>query len=213
MTHAPHRPSRSTPRARGRRAGFSMIELLIALSISAMLLSACMVALDSSFKSYEMTTESASTHVVSRMVMHRALAMVRGGEEFGPYPVGVVTPTKITSTYVEFVSAKDEATQYRQITRLEKEPDIAAGTGFFRLMYKRWEYSAGAQTSFVEYPLIRNLRAANFTLEFDRGPRLRRCTIDLTIKPDDDQAVAVSSDLEAPVLRLIASASPRRLDE
>lgn len=197
----------------GSRPGFSMVELLIALSISAMLLSACMVALDSSFKSYELTTESASTHVVSRMVMHRALAMVRGGEEFGPYPVGVIVPTKITSDYVEFVSAKDAATQFRQITRLEKEPDAAAGNGFFRLMYKRWEYLGGAQTSFVEYPLIRNLRAANFTLEYDRGPRLRRCTIDLTVKPDDDQAMAVASDLEAPVIRLIASASPRRLDE
>jgi hypothetical protein len=139
--------------------------------------------------------------------------MIRGGEEFGPYPVGIVIPTRITSDYVEFVSLKDEATQFRQVTRLEKEPDPAAGTGFFRLMYKRWEYSAGTQTSFVDYPLIRNLRAATFTLEYDRGPRLRRCTIDIMVKPDDDQAMAVASDLEPPVIRLIASASPRRLDE
>ncbi|MFM9996964.1 MAG: PilW family protein [Phycisphaerales bacterium] len=198
-------------RSRVRRA-FSMIELLIALSISGMLLSACLVALDSSFKSYEVTTESASTHVVSRMVMHRALAMIRSGESFGPYPVGVIVPTKITSDYIEFVTARNDAAAYRQITRLEKVADGVAGVGFFQLMYKRWEYTGAAQTSFVEYPLIRNLRAATFTLEYDRGPKLRRATVDLTIKPDDDQAVAVSSALEANVIRLIASASPRRLD-
>lgn len=195
------------------RRAFSMIELLIALTISGMLLTACLVALDSSFKSYEVTTESASTHVVSRMVMSRALAMIRSGEQFGPYPVGVVTPTKVTSDYLEFVTAKNEATGYRQITRLEKVADGVTGNGFYQLMYKRWEYVGATQASFVEYPLIRNLRAATFTLEYDRGPRLRRATIDITVKPDDDQAVAVASDLEAPVLRLIASTTPRRLDE
>lgn len=199
------------PRRIGR-AGFSMIELLIALSISGMLLSACLVALDASFKSYEVTTESASTHVVSRMVMYRALAMIRSGEEFGPYPIGVLTPTKITSDYVEFVSKEDPGTAFKQITRLEKVPDGPVGNGFYQLMYKRWDYLNGVQQQYVEYPLIRNLRAATFTLEYDRGPKLRRATIDMTIKPDDDTAVALSTDLEAKPIRLIASTSPRRLD-
>lgn len=193
--------------------GFSIVELMIALSISALLLTACLVALDSSFKSYESTTESASTHVVSRMVMHRALAMIRSGEEFGPYPVGVLNPTQINSEYVEFVSFKDDALGQRQVTRLERVPDLAAGANMFQLVFKRWDYLNGAQVGYVEYPLIRNLLAANFTLEYDRGPRLRRATIDLTIRPDDDQAVAIATDVEAPVLRLVASTSPRRLDE
>ncbi len=203
------------PRRIGR-AGFSMIELLIALSISSMLLSACLVALDASFKSYEITTESASTHVVSRMVMYRSLAMIRSGEEFGPYPMGVLTPTKITSDYIEFVTAKDDGTGYKQITRLEKVPDGAVGLGLYQLMYKRWEFVNGVPIpgSYVEYPLIRNLRAAQFTLEYDRGPVLRRATVDLTVKPDDNDTgdIQIASDLEAPVIRLIASTSPRRLD-
>jgi prepilin-type N-terminal cleavage/methylation domain-containing protein len=193
-----------------RRRGFSVIELLIALTISAMLMTACLVALDSSFKSYEVTTEGASTHVVSRMVMHRALAMIRAGEQFGPYPLGVLVPTKITSDYVEFVSLDDPVNELRQITRLEKASDPE--TGLWQLYYKRWDYEGGAQTGFVEYPLIRNLKAAQFTLEYDRGPRLLRATIDLTIKPDDEQSIALGTDLEAPVLRLIASTSPRKLE-
>ncbi len=201
------------PRHIGRMGhGFSMIELLIALSISGMLLSACLVALDASFKSYEVTSESASTHVVSRMVMYRALAMIRSGEQFGPYPLGVLVPTKITSDYVEFLSLEDEATGTRHITRLEKVPDGAVGNGFYQLMYKRWEYVGNDPPTFLEYPLIKNLRAATFTLEYDRGPKLRRATIDLTIKPDDIEATAIESTLDAPVIRLIASTSPRRLD-
>jgi prepilin-type N-terminal cleavage/methylation domain-containing protein len=195
------------------RRAFSLVEMLIALTISAMLLTACMVALDTSFKAYETTTESASTHVVSRMVMYRALAMIRSGEEFGPYPVGVLKPTQIDSAYIEFVSFKDDATGRRQVTRLERVADPAAGAAMFQLMFKRWDYLNGTQVGFVQYPIIRNLLAANFTLEYDRGPRLRRATIDMTVKPDDDQAVAVSSTMEPPVLRLVASTSPRRLDE
>ena len=113
------------PTARVARRAFSMVEMLIALTISSLLLSACLVALDTSFKAYETTTESASTHVVSRLVMHRVMAMIRQGEEFGPYPLGVVTPTKIETAYIEFVSLEDDATGQRQVTRIEKAADTA----------------------------------------------------------------------------------------
>ncbi len=186
--------------------------MLIALSISGMLLSACLVALDASFKAYEVTTEGASTHVVSRMVMYRSLAMIRSGVEFGPYPVGILVPTKIESDYVEFVSLQDDAAGVRQVTRLEKVEDGVVGSGMYQLMYKRWDYLNGVQNGFFEYPLIKNLKAAKFTLEYDRGPRLRRATIDLTVKPDDEQSLSVETQIEAPVLRLIASTSPRRLN-
>ena len=197
---------------RARRA-FSMVELLIALTISAMLLTACMVALDASFKAYETTTDSASTHVVSRMVMYRALAMIRGGQEFGPYPVGIIRPTRIDSNYVEFVSFQDDATGQRQVTRLEREADPAAGAGMFKLTFKRWDYVNGTQVNQVEYPILRNLLAANFELLYDRGARLVQATIDMTVRPDDDQATKIEAELETPVLRLIASTSPRRLVE
>jgi hypothetical protein len=190
-----------------------MVELLIALTISAMLLTACMVALDASFKAYETTTDSASTHVVTRMVMYRALAMIRGGQEFGPYPVGVIKPTRIDSNYVEFVSFEDESTGERQVTRLEREADPTAGAGMFKLMFKRWDYLNGAEINHVEYPILRNLLAANFELEYDRGARLMQATIDMTVRPDDDDATKVDSQLENPVLRLVASTSPRRLVE
>jgi hypothetical protein len=191
-----------------------MVEMLIALTISSLLLTACLVALDSSFKSYEATTESASTHVVSRLVMHRLMAMIRQGEEFGPYPLGVVTPTKIESAYLEFVSLNDTATGQRQVTRMEKVEDTN-NPGTYVLQYKRWDYTNGTLTNSFSHPMIRNLKDAKFTLEYDIGPRLLRATVDMTIQPDDvrTNVTALASDLQTPVLRLVASASPRKLEE
>ena len=201
------------PTARVRRRAFSMVEMLIALTISSLLLSACLVALDTSFKAYETTTESGSKHVVSRLVMHRVMAMIRQGEEFGPYPLGVVTPTKIETSYIEFVSLQDDTTGQRQVTRIEKAADTAV-PGTFQLQYRRWDYQNNTLVQTFTYPLIRNLKEAKFTLEYDIGPKLMRATVDLTIKPDDanTNTTAMSTDLQAPTLRLVASASPRRLD-
>ena len=198
----------------GVRRAFSMVEMLIALMISSLLLTACLVALDSSFKSYEATTDAASTHVVSRLVMHRMMAMIRQGEEFGPYPLNVLVPTKVDSTYLEFVSYQNTATGQRQVTRIERADDPQAA-GAYLLNYRRWDYLNGVLQATFTYPLIRNLKEAHFTLEYDIGPRLTRATVDLAIKPDDVSTVAtnIHTELQSPVLRLVASATPRRLDE
>jgi Tfp pilus assembly protein PilW len=197
------------------RPGFSVVELLIALTICSMLLGACLVALDSTFKCYEATTESASTHVVSRLVMTRVTSMIRQGTQFGPYPPGVIIPTQIESDFIEFVSFEDSDTGQRQVTKLEKLPD-STNPGGFVLQFSRVDYLNGTITGQFSYPLIRNLKDAKFTLEYDVGPRLLQATVDLAIKPDDNQsnaAVSLHTDLAAnPVLRLIASTSPRRLD-
>ncbi len=200
--------------ARSARRAFSVIELLIALMISSMLLTACLVALDSSFKSYEQTTESASTHVVSRLVMHRMLGMIRQGEEFGPYPLGVLSPTLIDSDYIEFVSFQDESTGQRQVTRLSKVAD-ANISGMFVLNYQRQDFVNGTLENQFNYPLVRNLRDAKFSLEYDIGPRLLQATIDLTIQPEDGSTdpTHIHGGIGGDVLRLIASTSPRRLDE
>lgn len=54
--------------------------MLIALAISAMVLTAVMSALNYSFKAYQNTTESVSTHVVARNAMARITAMIRVSE-------------------------------------------------------------------------------------------------------------------------------------
>jgi len=204
-----------TRRTTIRRRAFSMVELLIALTISSMLLSACLVALDGSFKSYERTTEAASTHVVSRLVMHRILGMIRQGEEFGPYPMDVISTPRIQSNYLEFVSEQDPNTaSTRTITRLERVADPVKSSTY-RLQYTKTKFVNGTQTSQDQGYLIRNLRDATFTMEYDVGPRMLRATVDLTILPDDTttNSASIAVAVEGDVLRLVASASPRRLDQ
>ncbi len=193
------------------RRGFSLVEMLMALAISAALLSASLAALDVSFKSYQTTTESASTHVVSRIVMHRLMTLIRTGKEFGPYPVDVLDPAQnpLVTTFIEFVSTEDLAAGTRQITRIERR-DADGGT--YTLWHIRTEFVDGVVVDTFERPLITGLLQAMFTLEYDVGPRLKRATVDLTIMPNDLRDIAIGGVMDTPTIRMASSTSPRQLE-
>jgi prepilin-type N-terminal cleavage/methylation domain-containing protein len=191
-----------------RRAGFSIVELLIALVITSTLLTATLAALDASFKSYKVTSESASTHVVSRIVMQRLMAMVRNGEEFGPYPVNPLTTPTIESDWMEFVSYNNTVTGVRRVTTLARQEN----NGSFDLMYTLSTFEGQTLVSEETRTLIAGLTQLNFIMEYEVGPRLRRVTVDMVVQPNDLQDAAVAADLEAPTIRMVASASPRMID-
>lgn len=197
---------------RNRRNGFSLIEVLISLTITSTLLTATMAALDASFKSYKITTEGASTNVVARIVMQRVTSMVRTGEEFGPYPVNAIATPNIESTWMEFVSFREPATGIHRVTRLERR-DGVGDNGPFELWYTVSTFTNGSFTSVSEAPLMVGLNKVLFEMEYDVGPTLKRVTIDMIIQPDDVQDAAVGANLETPTIRLVASASPRQFDE
>ncbi|MCA9298909.1 MAG: prepilin-type N-terminal cleavage/methylation domain-containing protein, partial [Phycisphaerales bacterium] len=92
--------------ARRRTRGFSLVEMLIALAITASLLTAMLVALDFSFKRYTATSESASMHVVGRLVAHRILSQIRTGTTFGPSPADVLDPAQnpVVTDNIEFIT-------------------------------------------------------------------------------------------------------------
>jgi len=188
--------------------GFSIIEMLIALVITSTLLTATLAALDASFKSYKVTSESASTHVVSRIVMQRLMAMIRNGQDFGPYPVNPITTPVIESDWMEFESFSDPVTGVRRVTTLER---VQNGTEW-DLVYTVTTFQGGEIISEESRPLITGLTELKFIMEYDVGPVLQRVTVDMVVQPNDLQDAAVASDLEAPTIRMVASASPRRLD-
>lgn len=197
---------------RAYKRGFSLVEMLIALAISAALLSASLAALDASFKSYQTTSEAASTHVVSRIVMHRLMTLIRTGKEFGPYPVDVLDPAQnpLVSTFIEFVSAEDhQGAGTRQITRIERRSEA---DGSLTLWHIRTEFLNGTVVETFERPLITGLQEAMFTLEYDVGPRLRRATVDLTITPNDLGDIAIGGVMDTPTIRMVSSTSPRQLE-
>ena len=216
------------------RRAFSLIEMLIALTISSMVLVASLSALDALFKSYQATSEQASTHIVARMVMHRVMTMIRTGEQFAPYPADVLDNTQnplIDQDFLEFVSWSDPLTGDYHITRLERRDaapytvgettyDLRGPSVLWLITHK---YSGGIEYEVEETPLLDGLEDINFDLEYDVGPRLRRATMDMTVRTNSDTTYNLEGDVaqvqhnvnlmdEAPPVRLVASISPRRLD-
>ena len=188
--------------------GFSLVEMLIALAISAILLTATLAALQVSFRAYQTTTDQAATHAVGRMVVHRMTSMIRSGQEFRPLP-DEIRDTKVSSDFIEFY-----------------HPD----TG--NLITIEWDRQTGQLNYTLDngYPvvLLEGIVARTdeegsviqpFLLEWEPGRRVYRVTIDLMIIPDD--AISTSADRYAPEsttqgisteikpIRLVASAMPR----
>jgi prepilin-type N-terminal cleavage/methylation domain-containing protein len=201
------------PRSAFRVRGFSLVEVLVALAITATMLTAAMTALDTSFKSYKVTTEGASTNVVARLVIARVMAMVRIGTQFGPYPVDPLdlAQNPVNSTYIEFATLDDPVTLKKSIVRLERRTQTDPANGPYELWYVQTDYTSGLQTAQNAKPLLTGVQEARFILEYDVGQNLTRATVDLTIKPNNFQAAFVGGNLEAPSIRLVSSVNPRKL--
>lgn len=204
------------PVIRSARRAFSMVEALIALAITALLMTATLSALDASYKGFRHTSESASSNVITRIVMQRLTAMIRTGTDFGPYPANPILNPVLGDDpaegdgRMEFVVREDPATDTREVVTLERRAGDAE-TGPFELWYIHTTFQGGAFSSEREERLLENLTELRFILEYDVGPRLRRATIDLVMIPNDLRG-ELSTDIDTPALRMTASAAPRRQD-
>jgi prepilin-type N-terminal cleavage/methylation domain-containing protein len=201
-------PAARRPSSPPRRRGFSVMELIVALAISAMLLSASLVALDASFKAYQRTTEEASTHAVSRLAMHRMLALIRTAAWVGPLPENPLDDERHSDEIT--VRTRDG----RTVTiRLDGESDrlmlavAAAGEG---------DESAEPDAT-EEFELLGGVSARTladgsevppFRLQYEDGWRVVRVTVDLSIRPDAARAAAIDH-AAGEEIRLVGSASPR----
>ncbi|MBC7833823.1 MAG: prepilin-type N-terminal cleavage/methylation domain-containing protein [Phycisphaerales bacterium] len=249
--HANHRSPKRSPRS---ARAFSLMEMMVALVITSLLLAATLTALDVSYKSYKVTSESASDQLVSRLVMHRILAMIRTGSEFGPYPADVLDASQNPAIYnqIEFLSFRDDAAGITQVTRIERRAAVSTDSDVngqaARVFTQRgpfvlWmviERDENGVTTTAEQPLLDGVLDASFTLEYLPGPRLRRATVDLTVRPRGEETIVIdeatglpvveteidtaegtitrtnqmiAAGLEAPVIRLISTTTPRQLDE
>lgn len=199
-------PTRTpTPRRirpwRTARRGFNLVEMLIALVITATLLTATMVALDASFMAYQATTEEASTHTISRLIMNRMLTLIRTGREFGPFPVNP-QDSLVQDDFIQFLTPNGEVLELRWV-EVEEALYVIRDPGGL----DEW--------NLLLEGVIRQDDPNNpgdyirpFTLEYKLGRRLYRATIDLTVVPDDNMSVTLDGDNQR-VIRLVASAMPR----
>lgn len=223
---------------RAERRGLSLIEMMIALTISVTLLTATLAALDSMFKGYKQTTESASTHLVSRMVVSRLLSMIRTGEGFGPLPptnVYDADENPLAADYFQFITARDADGDPTEMIRVEyryPESDalsnddlenpplrtwgVAGGQpedlwrqNSGELWFVRMDLTTSPPTITQQNPLLTGVRSAIFTMHYDIGPQLTRATIDLVVEPNDSQDLTLGIEARAQTFRLVGSAAPR----
>ena len=178
------------------RRGFNLVELLMALAISAALLSASMVALNACFIAYQSTTEEASTHTVARLVMHRVLTMVRTGVDFGPLPDDALD-TVTSGDSIEFTNNQ------AQVITITFDDNLHAlllsvDGGTPNVILRGVQRTIAADEEGV----------AAFTMEWDQGTRLYRVTMDVTVVGDDNLTTKLDEGLVKPI-RLVASSMPR----
>jgi hypothetical protein len=182
----------------------SLIEMMVSLAISAMLLTATAVAIDTSFTAYAIAAESASTQTTTRMVVNRLLSLIRTSTAHDPIlediPNGVtLSGNIITSPYLTLTEADgdfititwDSATQELLLTH---DP----GTG-----------------TIVTQPILGGVSDCKFQLarrrDNDGGWVLERGSIDFTVEPDDDASLAIEA-ANVPSVRVVASTKPRRVN-
>lgn len=202
--------SRTITTASRSRRGFNLVELLMALAITAALLAATMVALNASYIAYQHTTRAASTHTISRLAMDRMLTLIRTGEQFGPLPPNPNNPI-VHSDLIEIITMPDhngvrqgivlewiEAEEALYVSLFDPEsppPHPILGTHLL-LEGVVAQYDSGGN------------RIRPFTLEFEHGRHLHRATIDLSVIPDDNLSLELEGSQEH-IIRLVATAMPR----
>jgi type II secretory pathway pseudopilin PulG len=191
---------------RPRAAGLSLVELLLALAISAMLLTATMVALDASFKAYADAAEQASSQAATRMVTQRLITMIRTSTAHGPLePDGAANPPvtldgeTITSHYIELLDAQG------QVMRIEYR---AASN-------ELWLVNTPPSGIAVQQPVLGGVTACTFQCLRRINPEgvlvLHRASMDMTVQPGEDATLSLENGKAHPI-RVIASTIPRRVE-
>lgn len=189
------------------RRGLSLVEMLAALAISALLLTATMVALDASFMAYADASEQASTQAATRMISHRLVMLIRTSTAHGPLegdasatPPVTIQGNTVTSNFIELIDQNDS------IVRIEYRVDEQ------QLWLLTTPAGGGATQS---NPLIGGVTNCTFTslrrINDEGLLVLERATMDLTVEPDADATLALENGRKTPV-RVIASTMPRRLE-
>ena len=185
---------RTSPRP--RRRGFNLIEVLIALAITATLLTATLAALDASFRAYQATTEEVSTQSIGRIVMHRMLTLIRTGTDFGPFP----EDPRVTTIQSDFI-------QFR--TQNEEVVTISWDRNRKQLLYElEGQAAVELLDGVVGTTDAQGVLQSPFTLSYENGRQLYRATIDLTVEPNEVIQLDIEGD-RARTIRLVGSAMPR----
>ncbi|HEV8605963.1 MAG TPA: prepilin-type N-terminal cleavage/methylation domain-containing protein [Tepidisphaeraceae bacterium] len=185
-----------------KRRGVGLVELLLALAISALLLTATAVAVDASFKAYSNNQEESSLLQQGRMALNRMVTSIRTSDSHAP------TDTKLLSDFKNGLKTTGSAIAMFQedgtniIYRLDapKQRLIAEVNG------KPYILARGVQAFQVTMEPMRSEDALRTGSSYDL---LRRANILITIRTTDQTAQPSETTGKHPVT-LSVSVSPRR---
>lgn len=190
-------PDNFTSRRR-RAAGLSLVELILALAITSMLLTATMTALDASFKAYAAAAEEASTQTQTRMITQRLLTLIRTSTVHGPTDADYSTTP---SNFISLINADGDKLTIGY-SSVNKELWLTDG----------WDESG---VTLTRQPLLSGVTQAGFYIKRRRDNTgtwvLERATVDITVEPAADSSLALEQG-SGTATRLIASTMPRKLD-
>lgn len=201
------RPPLLPERARHRQAGLGLVELMIALVISSLLLTATMMATDTSLKAYANATAQVSAQASTRLVTQRLMTLVRSSRAHGPLQpqsseLGPVTLSgdTLSGPYLEMIDSKE------QLVRIEYRSQS-------REVWLVMSQLDGSNPS--EQPLLTDVVAATFSCSRRKTNDglwvLARGMVDLTIQPTVSDAMDLERAAAMESIRVIASTMPRRL--
>ena len=193
-----------------RRRGLSLAEMLVSLAITALLLTATMVAIDASFRSYAVAAESASTQVSTRMVTHRLMSMIRTGTAQGP-----LTPDDELDGFTEpTYSGNDITSDYMVIEDNQGNLITLEYRSVDQMIYYTVEPASGGTATTL--PLLGGVTQCTFRLQRRRDAStnytwvLERGSVDMTVQPDADSTLGLEAS-NSPPIRVMTSTAPRRL--
>ena len=194
---------RSNLRALRRRAGVALFEMLMAIAISAGLLTATAFALDASIKAFHINQQQAILMQNTRLAMTRILTTVRRCKLHAPdataQRAAFVTGKTVTDSGITMYDQNDQVATYRYDAPT-KTVNLIAADG-------------------KSYPLIHGVEEFVVTLEPMRSPTairtgagwdlLKRVTVQLTVKTTDQTSMA-NEGVGRVKLTLSGSVMPRR---
>jgi len=190
-----------TPR-RTRTRGLGLVELLIALAISAALLTAVAVATDGSFRAYAINEEQAGLTQRARLTLHRMLTYVRTCKEHQP-----ITNTEITRFSQGFIVTDSGISMFADDG---KQLDFEFDAANRRLMLLEngtpRELLKGVQAFYVKMEPMKSPSAIRSGGAFDL---LRRATILVTIKTNG-QSADIDESANSQLITMSCSVMPRR---
>ena len=177
------------------KRGFTIIELLIGLAITALLMTGLFAAIYSSVDAYSRCSAEGVNRLTSRLLVQRIALIVRTGVSFGPLP-SVSTEDLVESDTIEITTSSGQEVIITWDSASESLIMDVDGTISTVL---------GGVTQDVDGTPI-----TPFLLQYENGITLRRVTINLVVIPDPEHHTAMDDIDSTGTVRLTASVMPRK---